>query len=661
MTAADLVQPRLDFSPELQLPHRSAGAQTYGFIARKGGGKSYAAGKLAELLYGVGVPLIIIDPVGIWWGLRVNADGRAAPLIPIAVIGGLHGDLDIELGHAEHLARHLVETGSSLVLDVSQLRKGKRAHFVAEFCEALFAAVKAQPKRRQRMVIFEEAQDFAPQHANGPSARLLGAVDDIVRLGRNFGLGATLITQRPQSVHKEVLNQIECLFVGQLAAKHERDAIKGWILAKDDAVRATTEALSQLPYLAPGDFYCWSPQWLQLFIKTRCYPKQTFDASATPELDDEQPETPALQAMDLDALRAVLGTAEAAPSPEGPRPSDAGRDRELDSLRAERSEGAAELLRLHADHATVAAAVVGLRRENAELRRTLRELIGTVDDFCSSLDGMRRSLTEGLDRLRGKLDDADPWQQSSWDNEITIDAQEATALLSALNEPRSPSADLKRILARRRSPASQIANDHSPPEHPSFGCIIPGRKSRVILPADPVGPTGATGGAGPQGLGRCALAIVGALNQLGPMSRLRLAVLTGYQHDGGGFRNSLSELRGRDVITGTDPIEPAPSCILIDGPRPARGKALVDLWSAQLGACARGCLATLLGQARGATYAVTREWLAAHTLGSDGKPYAADGGGFRNSLSELRRAGLAVNQGKLLLINPIIAADLTAR
>jgi uncharacterized protein len=624
MTAADLVRPRLALAPNLELPAKSAGAQTYGFIARKGGGKSYAAGKLAELLHGIGVPLIVIDPVGIWWGLRVAADGGAEPLIPIAVIGGLHGDLDIELGRAEHLARHLVETGSSLVLDVSQLRKGKRAHFVAEFCEALFAAVKAQSKRRQRMVIFEEAQDFAPQHANGPTARLLGAVDDIVRLGRNFGLGAMLITQRPQSVHKEVLNQIECLFVGQLAAKHERDAIKGWILAKSEAAAATTEALAQLPYLAPGDFYCWSPQWLQLFIKTRCYPKATFDASATPELDDEQPETPALQAMDLDALRAVLGTAE--PSPEGPRPSDAARDRELESLRAERSEGAAELMRLHADHATTAAAVVGLRRENERLRARLQEALG-----------FHSQMTELLSR---------------WD-------------LSGLRE----------LLGV--TPPDPLPPSYRPGDGPDFPCAVtsfkvktPPARSAVKLelvrparelPGDPVGPTGTAGNAGPQGFGRCALAIVGALNQHGPMSRLRLAVLTGYQHDGGGFRNSLSELRIRGVITGSDPIEPGPSCILIDGPRPARGKALVALWSAQLGACARGCLATLLGQVRGATYAVTREWLAAQTLGSDGKPYAADGGGFRNSLSELRSTGLVVNQGKLLLINPAIAADLTAR
>lgn len=70
------------------------------------------------------------------------------------------------------------------------------------------------------------------------------------------------------------------------------------------------------------------------------------------------------------------------PSPEGPPwESDATprqsveRDRELESLRAERREMGEELLRLYVDHATVTAAAVGLRRENAKLRSELQSLI----------------------------------------------------------------------------------------------------------------------------------------------------------------------------------------------------------------------------------------------------------------------------------------------
>lgn len=179
----------LDLAPGLALPAAQAGTQTYGFVARKGGGKSYAASKLAELLHGAGVPIIAIDPVGIWWGLRLGADGTS-PGLPIPVIGGQHGDVELppdEEGLAARLATWLIGSNASVVLDVSEMRKAERKRFMAEFAEAFFHAAKG--KRRPRMVILEEAQVFAPQMAKGQE-RMLGAIEDIVRLGRNYGIGA---------------------------------------------------------------------------------------------------------------------------------------------------------------------------------------------------------------------------------------------------------------------------------------------------------------------------------------------------------------------------------------------------------------------------------------------------------------------------------------
>ena len=49
-------------------------------IGRKGTGKTYAAKGLVERLINRGRRVIVIDPMGIWWGLRVAADGRGAGL-----------------------------------------------------------------------------------------------------------------------------------------------------------------------------------------------------------------------------------------------------------------------------------------------------------------------------------------------------------------------------------------------------------------------------------------------------------------------------------------------------------------------------------------------------------------------------------------------------
>lgn len=292
----------------LFLDARTAGTQKYGWIARSGGGKSYGAGKLAELLFGAGVPLIVLDPVGNWYGLRLGADGKS-PGLEIPVIGGPRGDLPLDLDRAAALAEWLVQHDGSAVIDLSELRKNERKRFVAAFAESLFHAAKSH--RRPRMVVIEEAQVFAPQMSKG-SEQMLGAIEDLVRLGRNYGIGSMLISQRPQSVNKEVLNQVECLFVGQLQGAHERKAIGDWCAGKQQLMPAAA-----LASLQPGTFFCWSPQWLQWFGKVRILSKSTFDGSSTPDLDDVDLAPGHINKMELEALRLVLSKAPPAGAAKG--------------------------------------------------------------------------------------------------------------------------------------------------------------------------------------------------------------------------------------------------------------------------------------------------------------------------------------------------------
>lgn len=54
---------QLAISEEQKLPIDAA-TQTFAFIARKGAGKTYAAGKLVELLMDAGVQVVVLDTVG---------------------------------------------------------------------------------------------------------------------------------------------------------------------------------------------------------------------------------------------------------------------------------------------------------------------------------------------------------------------------------------------------------------------------------------------------------------------------------------------------------------------------------------------------------------------------------------------------------------------
>lgn len=289
----------ISLAPGLDMDASEAGTQTLGAIAAKGGGKSYLASKLAELLFDAGCPVIVIDPVGNWWALRLGADGKSRGL-SITVVGGEHGDIPLDIGQGEALATFLVEHDGSAVIDVSHFSKTKRKSFVAEFCETLYH--RSRLRRRPRMIIFEEAQSFAPQRMMRGDERMVGAVTDIVRLGRNYGLGSTLVTQRPESVSKEVLNQVECLFVGNLRGKHERKAIAEWVTEQAVDVKAQ---FAELPTLQPGEFFCWSPSWLKKFEKVRISEKRTFDGSKTPTLGKIDLQTK-LGAIDVAALRLAL-------------------------------------------------------------------------------------------------------------------------------------------------------------------------------------------------------------------------------------------------------------------------------------------------------------------------------------------------------------------
>lgn len=289
----------LRLGPKLNLP-LDAVTQTIAFLARKGAGKTYAAGKLVEQLLDAGAQTVVLDPVGVWYGLRLNSKGNPGGF-DVPVLGGEHGDIPLEPGAGAMVADVIIERGTSAILDVSSFRKAQRKTFVEAFAEQLFQRKKS--KRTPLHLVLEESQLFAPQNPRSGEERMLGAIEDIVRLGRNYGIGATLISQRPQSVNKEVLNQVECLFVLQTSGKHERKAIREWVVHQGLDVAGMVDELPSLPI---GTAYLWSPQWLGRLEKVRIGKKKTFDASATPELGAQLLEPKRLGKVELREIEQAM-------------------------------------------------------------------------------------------------------------------------------------------------------------------------------------------------------------------------------------------------------------------------------------------------------------------------------------------------------------------
>ncbi len=84
----------LKISSELTLPADAVTA-TIVVYGGKGMGKTNFAGVEVEELSRNGLKWAVIDPMGVWWGIRHSVDGKGND-VPCLILGGAHGDIPIE-------------------------------------------------------------------------------------------------------------------------------------------------------------------------------------------------------------------------------------------------------------------------------------------------------------------------------------------------------------------------------------------------------------------------------------------------------------------------------------------------------------------------------------------------------------------------------------
>ena len=224
------------------------------------------------------------------------------------MIGGAHGDLPLDAAAGPTIADLVVEERIPVVLSLRHLSKTAQRRFVAEFCERLYHRKGEDRHRLPLHVVIDEADAFVPQRVMSDTARVMGAVDDLVRRGRSSGIGVTLITQRASVIHKDVLTQIEVLIALRTVSPQDRKAIETWIEAHDPEDQGR-EVLASLASLPVGTAWVWSPGWLELLQQVQVRRRRTFDSSATPKMGDQPVEPRAFATVDLAALQDRLAAA----------------------------------------------------------------------------------------------------------------------------------------------------------------------------------------------------------------------------------------------------------------------------------------------------------------------------------------------------------------
>jgi uncharacterized protein len=269
---------KLRISPDLSLPPEAI-TQTFAILAKRGVGKTYTAAVMVEEMLKAGLPVCVVDPIGVWWGLRAAADGKAAGL-SIVVLGGDHGDVQLDVAAGAVIADVVIDERLSVVLDLSLFRKGEQVRFVTDFAERLY-----HRNREPLHLVLDEADAFAPQRPQRGQERMLGACEDLVRRGRARGLGVTLVTQRAAVLNKDVLTQVEVLVALRTIAPQDRDAVDAWIKVHGTAEQRQ-EMMASLPSLPVGTAWFWSPGWLDIFQRVKVRQRETFDSSRTPKVGE---------------------------------------------------------------------------------------------------------------------------------------------------------------------------------------------------------------------------------------------------------------------------------------------------------------------------------------------------------------------------------------
>jgi hypothetical protein len=239
---------------------------------KSGSGKSNSASVVIEELLDRGFPVAIVDTDGEYYGLKEEYELLHAG-------ADEECDIQVDVEHAEKLASLALEENVPFILDVSgYLDESVASELIRETARHLFA--KEKKLKKPFLLVVEEIHEYVPEG---------GGMDDTGRMlvkvgkrGRKHGLGIVGISQRPADVKKDFITQANWLVWHRLTWNNDTKVVKRIVGSEYG------EAVSNLD---AGEAFV-QADWTEADVqRVQWRRKRTFDAGATPGLDDfERPE-----------------------------------------------------------------------------------------------------------------------------------------------------------------------------------------------------------------------------------------------------------------------------------------------------------------------------------------------------------------------------------
>lgn len=514
-------------------------------VGTSGSGKTYAMTTAVERLLDRKSKVVMIDPLGVSWGIRLKANGKDAAF-PVVIFGGDHADIDITEQSGKLIGEAIAGAAESAVIDLSNLgTKSAERRFMLGFLEAMYRNSTGEPFH----LIFDEADLWAPQRAMEP--QLQGLMENIVRRGRVKGFIPWLITQRPAVISKDVLSQVDGLVAMKLTAKQDRDALGAWIEGQADKAEQK-DFNARLPTMQRGHGILWIPG--RGVLQPVKFPtKATFDSSSTPKRGEKR-QSASLKPIDLGGLKAAIAAIEA----EKAKPKSASRVTPSATATIAQPDPAA--LRAAEDRGRAAGFDEGRRvgfaeGEKAALKKA-QSALGAIQADEPTLAALPARAAAASAPARS-IPPATPSLRKASTSGVSMPKAERLVLTALAQYPSGRTKVQIAILTGYASSGGGFNNALSALRSKGW---IEGHGTLSITDAgiDALGtyePLPSGRALLDHWLGQLSKAERGALEVLAnaypnALSKEEVAAATGYEAKGGGFNNALSRLRTLELISG---------------------------------------------------------------------------------------------------------------
>ncbi|HMB50768.1 MAG TPA: DUF87 domain-containing protein, partial [Natronoarchaeum rubrum] len=348
-----------------------------GFVTGKSGsGKSNTASVVIEELLDAGYPVLIVDTDGEYYGLKEEYELLHA---------GADEECDIQIGpdHAEKIANLALEENVPIILDVSgYLDEDVADELLRETARHLFT--KEKKLKKPFLLVVEEVHEYLPQKGGGGETGKM--LIKIGKRGRKHGLGIMGISQRPADVKKDFITQANWLVWHRLTWDNDTKVV-GRVV--------DTEYQEAVSELADGEAFL-QTDWTEVDVRQIQFRrKRTFDAGATPGLDDfERPELKSVSDSLMDDLETISEEEEQ-------------RESELADLQQELDKKVAKINQLEQDLENARDVSNAARQlANAFSRGDVASTPEEVESRLAAKDDRIGELEDRVDDLETELDDA---------------------------------------------------------------------------------------------------------------------------------------------------------------------------------------------------------------------------------------------------------------